>query len=125
MIYNEEYFYIEKLLTDYIIKYCDMETEKSDFHFHVTVKDTLPEPYKEYPPLIRISIRSNKVNKRAQELIKNCFKDIFKLDKSFLEREYGSTSKEILYEIVYKVSEETFDNIRVLSKIVRKEVNSF
>lgn len=115
MIYNKEYFDIEKLLTHYIQD--ELGETKVNFHVNFTVKDTLPEPYNEYPPYIRIGIRSKKVNKEAQEWVKNWFKNTFGLDKPHLEREYGSTSKEILYEILYKVPEELYDKLKVLSKI--------
>lgn len=112
MIYNEEYQRIEKFLTDYIqanIK------EKPNFHFHVAIRDTLPEQYREYPPKIRVGIRSAKVNKVAQGLIKDFFKDTFNLSTPVLERDYGSSGKEVLYEIVYEVSEELFDQMKILS----------
>lgn len=113
MVYNKEYFDIEKFLTDYI----QNSIGTVNFHFGITVKDTLPEPYNEYPPLIRIGIRSKKVNKDAQEIIKKCFKDNFDLNKPDLEREYAKLGKEVLYEIIYKVSEELFDKFKVLSRI--------
>lgn len=115
MLYNKEYFDIEKLLTHYIQD--ELGETKVNFHINFTVKDTLPEPYNEYPPYIRIGIRSKKVNKEAQEWVKNWFKNTFGLDKPCLEREYGSTSKEILYEILYKVPEELYDKLKVLSRI--------
>lgn len=115
MVFNKEYFDIEKFLTNYLLS--NISTEKLDFHINFTVKDTLPEPYTEYPPYIRVGIRPKKVNKEAQELVKSWFKDTFELDKPYLEREFGSTSKEILYEILYKVPEELYDKIKVLSKI--------
>lgn len=115
MVYNKEYFDIEKLLTHYIQD--ELGETKVNFHINFTVKDTLPEPYNEYPPYIRIGIRSKKVNREAQEWVKNWFKNTFGLDKVYLEREYGSTNKEILYEILYKVPEELYDKLKVLSKI--------
>ena len=115
MIFNKEYFDIEKLLTSYILD--DVLTEKVDFHINFTIKDTLPEPYNEYPPYIRVGIRSKRVNKEAQNLIKNWFKDTFGLDKPYLEREFGSTNKEILYEILYKVPEDLYDKLKLLSRI--------
>lgn len=116
MTFNPDYFSIENLLEHFIVGYIS-KMNMLDFQFHVTINDPLPEPFKEYPPLIRVGIRSEKVNRKAQELIKECFSDILMLDKPFLEREYGSTSKEILYEIVYKISEELFEKLKVLSRI--------
>ena len=85
--------------------------------FTIGIKDTLPEPYREYPPLIRVGIRSFGVNKEAQEGIKQFFKDTFGLDKVYLEREYSNSDQDILYEIVYKVPKELFEQFEVLSKI--------
>lgn len=115
MVYNKEYFDIEKLLTHYIQD--ELGKTKVNFHITFTVKDTLPEPYNEYPPCIRISISSEKVNREAQEWVKSWFKNTFGLDKPHLERDYGSTSKGILHEILYKVPEELYDKLKVLSKI--------
>ena len=115
MLFNKEYFDIEKLLTHYIQD--ELSGTKVNFQINFTVKDTLPEPYNEYPPYIRVAIRSNVVNKEAQQWVKDWFKNTFGLDKPELEREYGSTSKEILYEILYKVPEELYDKLKVLSKI--------
>jgi len=117
MIYNKEYFDIEKLLTHYIQD--ELGETKVNFHINFAVKDTLPEPYnyKEYPPYIRVAIRSNVLNIEAQLWIKNWFKNTFGLDKPHLEREYAHSSKEILYEILYKVPEELYDKLKVLSKI--------
>lgn len=114
MIYNEEYQRIEKFLTDYIQA---SVKEKLDFHFYITIRDTLPEPYREYPPVIKVGLRSNRVNKEGQKFIKQWFKDTFDLDKPVLEREYGSTSREILYEMSYKPSKDLYDKIKILSKI--------
>lgn len=113
MIYNDEYVRIERFLE----KYIDDSIKVQDCNFSIGIKDTLPEPYNEYPPLIRIGIRSKKVNKDAQEIIKKCFKDNFDLNKPDLEREYAKLGKEVLYEIIYKVSEELFDKFKVLSRI--------
>lgn len=115
MVFNKEYFDIEKFLANQLPN--SISGTKLNFHVNFTVKDTLPEPYNEYPPYIRVGIRSKKVNKEAQEFVKDWFKDMFGLDKPHLEREYGSTDKEILYEILYKVPEELYDKLKVLSKI--------
>lgn len=115
MVFNKEYFDIEKFLTNYLLT--SISDMKLNFHINFTVKDTLPEPYKEYPPYIRVGIRSKKVNKEAQELVKSWFKDTLELDKPYLEREYGNTNKEILYEILYKVPEDLYDKLLVLSKV--------
>ena len=85
--------------------------------FTIGIKDVLPEPYREYPPLIRVGIGSLGVNKEAQEGIKLFFKDTFGLDKVYLEREYSNSDKDILYEIIYKVPRELFEKFEVLSKI--------
>ena len=85
--------------------------------FTIGIKDVLPEPYREYPPLIRVGIGSLGVNKEAQEGIKRFFKDTFGLDEVYLEREYSNSDTDILYEIVYKVSKELFEKFEVLSKI--------
>lgn len=113
MIYNDEYVRIERFLE----KYIDDSIKVQDCNFSIGIKDTLPEPYREYPPLIRVGLRSNRVNKKAQEQIKDWFKNTFDLDKPELEREYSHSSKEILYEIVYKPSKELYDMIKVLSKV--------
>lgn len=111
MIYNDEYVRIERFLE----KYIDDSIKVQDCNFSIGIKDTLPEPYREYPPKIRVGIRSAKVNKVAQGLIKDFFKNTFNLSTPILEREYGSSAKEILYEIVYEVSEEVFDQMKILS----------
>lgn len=113
MIYNDEYVRIERFLE----KYIDDSIKVQDCNFSIGIKDTLPEPYREYPPLIRVGLRSSKVNKKGQEQIKEWFKNTFDLDKPQLEREYSHSTKEILYEIVYKPSKDLYEKIRVLSKI--------
>lgn len=113
MIYNDEYVRMERFLE----KYIDDSIKVQDCNFSIGIKDTLPEPYREYPPLIRIGLRSNKVNRKGQELIKEWFKNAFNLDKPQLEREYWQGNKEVLYEMVYKPSKEIYDMIKILSKI--------
>lgn len=85
--------------------------------FTIGIKDTLLKSYQEYPPLIRVGIGSLGVNKEAQKVIKQFFKDTFGLDKVYLERECSNSDTDILYEIVYKVSKELFEKFEVLSKI--------
>ena len=113
MIYNDEYVRIERFLE----KYIEDSIKVQDCNFSIGIRDTLPEPYREYPPLIRVGLRSSRVNKKGQEQIKEWFKNTFDLDKPQLEREYSHSNKEILYEIVYKVPKELFENFEVLSKI--------
>lgn len=114
MIYNDEYVRIERFLE----KYIDDSIKVQDYNFSIGIKDTLPEPYCcEYPPLIRVGLRSSRVNKKSQEQIKKWFKNTFNLDKPQLEREYSCSSKEVLYEIVYKPSKDLYEKIRVLSKL--------
>lgn len=113
MIYNDEYKKIEKFLEEYI----SSSLKTIPLHFHITVKDSLPVPYQEYPPVIRIGLRTEKVDRERQEIIKKWFKDTFNLDKTLLEREYWQGNKEVLYEMVYKPSKEIYDMIKILSKI--------
>ncbi|MBO4622400.1 MAG: hypothetical protein J5691_00800 [Bacilli bacterium] len=113
MIYNDEYVRIERFLE----KYIDDSIKVQDCNFYIGIKDTLPEPYREYPPLIRVGLRSSKVNRKGQEQIKEWFKNTFDLDKPQLEREYSRSNKEILYEILYKVPEELYDKLKVLSRV--------
>lgn len=112
MEYNKEYKQIEKLLEDYIMH------DLGIVSFYVSIKDTLPVKYREYPPLIRIGLRSKKTdNKKNQELVKKWFSDTLSLDKPYLERDYGNTDKEVLYEITYKLSVELYNKLLILSKM--------